>query len=260
MISYMEITKSVEEDRRRPGNLIQSLAESSFDAWVKFWKGTPQSYDSETDYYKKGADVSMMLDLAIRQSSGNKHSLDDVYKKMFEMFPLGKGYTNKDFRKICKKYAGEKMHDFFSDYVYGTKPIEWEKYLSYAGLELKADKDSSVPVIGIVLNNSAGNALISQILPGSSADKAGLKAGDEIIAIDGIKADYSVVEKKLKEMKEGEKVKLAVFKNNELKNFNIKLEDSKVPKYRLEKSANPTPLQKSVYEGWLGVKWENGTK
>ena len=54
---YNEITRAVEEDRKRPGNNIQSLAESSFDAWVKFWKFTQQRINTETDYYGKGAAV-----------------------------------------------------------------------------------------------------------------------------------------------------------------------------------------------------------
>lgn len=249
-----EITKTIEDDRKRPGNLIQSLAESSFDAWVKFWKGTQQSYGSETDYYKKGADVSLILDLEIRQCSNNKHSLDDVFKTMYKKFPLGKGYTNSDFIKVCSKFAGIKLNGFFDNYLYGTKPIEWEKFLSYAGLELQVEKEF-LPVIGIVLNDAEGRAVIVDILQDSLAEKAGFKSGDEIIAVEGVKADFSAADKSLKELNPCEKFKLTFFRNNELKNITLTFDNSLVTKYKINMVSNPTYLQKSIFEGWLGVKW-----
>src|SRR5436309_7074862 len=57
---------SIQNDRMRPGNAIQPLAASSFDAWVKFWRNTEQSFNEESDYYGKGANVSCLLDLEIR--------------------------------------------------------------------------------------------------------------------------------------------------------------------------------------------------
>lgn len=251
---FNEITRTVEDDRKRPGNLIQSLAESSFDAWIKFWKGTEQGYASETDYYKKGADVSLILDLEIRKKSSNKYSLDDVFKTMYQKFPLGKGYTNNDFIKVCEKFAGTTLNRFFRRYLWGTEPINWEKFLSYAGLELLVDKEF-FPVLGIELNNVDGRAVIGEILTDSAAEKTGLSAGDEIIAIDGLKADHSIADKKLKELKPGGQLKVSVFRNNELKNLTIILDDKKIVKYKINKILNPTAIQKSIFEGWFGVKW-----
>jgi predicted metalloprotease with PDZ domain len=253
---FNEITKAVENDRRRPGNKVQSLAESSFDAWVKFWKGTQQNYNAETDYYKKGADVSLILDLEIRNRSVNKYCLDDVFRRMYEIFPLGgAGYTNEDFMNICGELCGGSFGEFFDDYVYGTEPIEWEKYLSIAGLDLKSNDSTVIPVVGLVLSDTAGRVVINKVLPGSSAEGAGLNAEDEIIAIDGDKADYVTVEKKLKELKADEKVEISVFKENKLKKVIIKLEDRKITKYHLQKITEPSELQKSVFENWFGIKW-----
>ncbi len=253
---FNEITKAVENDRMRPGNKVQSLAESSFDAWVKFWKGNQQSYNAETDYYRKGADVSLILDLEIRNRSENKFSLDDIFRRMFETFPLGvRGYTNEDFMMTCSELCGGSFKEFFDDYVYGTKPIEWEKYLSFAGLDLKGSDSTVVPVVGIAISDTSGRVVINNVLPGSSAEDAGLNAEDEIIALDGVKADYAAVEKKLNELKAGEKVEITVFKQNKLKKVTLKLEDRKITKYHLQKITEPSELQKSVFESWLGIKW-----
>ncbi len=253
---FSEIARAVEENRRRPGNRVQSLAESSFDAWIKFWKRNRQSYNAETDYYKKGADVSLVLDLELRFRSANRSSLDDVFKTMFERFPLGvSGYTNEDFMNVCSELGSVSFKQFFDNYVYGTKPIEWEKFLSYAGLELRSKDSTVLPVVGISLSGFRDRVFISNVTPSSSAEDAGLSADDEIIAIDGLRAEYKTVEKRLNEMKANELVKLTVFKQNKLSDVILRLKDRKIANYYVQKTAAPDALQKSIFESWLGKKW-----
>jgi len=70
---YLSTTAvAIQNDRQRPGNTVQSLAESGFDAWVKYWRATEQSFNLESDYYSKGANVSLLLDLEIRHRSGTR--------------------------------------------------------------------------------------------------------------------------------------------------------------------------------------------
>lgn len=86
--SYLEIiAQMVNNERSRFGNAVQPLAESSFDAWIKYWRGRQNSQNAESDYYGKGAQVSLLLDLEIRQRSKNKHSLEEVMRTMFRRFP-----------------------------------------------------------------------------------------------------------------------------------------------------------------------------
>ncbi|MCI0448964.1 MAG: PDZ domain-containing protein [Chlorobi bacterium] len=253
---YKEVARGVEDERRRPGNRIQSVAESSFDAWVKFWKRTPNAYNSESDYYGKGSYVCLVLDLEIRNASKNRHSLDDVFKAMYERFPLDvKGYTNEDFQKTSEEFAGVSLQQFFDDYVYGTKPIEWEKYLSYAGLKLKSDDSTVVPVVGIKASRQGGKIIIDEIITSSSAENAGLMSGDEIIAYDGSRLSYEDMEKRIKVLKAGDKVKLTIFRADNLKEFTLILEEKKLANYYLWKTENPNALQKEIYEDWLEVRW-----
>jgi predicted metalloprotease with PDZ domain len=251
-----EISDEVKDERTRPGYNIQSLAGSCFDAWIKFWKRSENAYNSQSDYYKKGADLSLILDLEIRQASRNKYSLDDVFKAMFEKFPPGKGYTNSDFIKICEKFSGKSLKSFFDDYLYSTKPIDWETYLLYAGLKLTEEESTLQLKTGIVISGFEGKVFISNVLPGSLAEKEGLSMEDEIIAIDGIKADYKTAEMKLTELQPGEEVKLAVFHENVLKEINIKQSTGNTVDFHIEKIPNSTELQKSIFEKWLGVRWQ----
>jgi predicted metalloprotease with PDZ domain len=253
---YSEISNGVEDERRRPGNRIQSVAESSFDAWVKFWKRTPNAYNSESDYYAKGSYVSLILDLEIRNASKNKHSLDDVFRAMYKDFPLDKkGYTNEDFRKYSEDLAGISLKQFFDDYVNGTKPIEWEKYLSYAGLELKSSDSTILPIVGLNTQKKGEKIIVNDVIAGSSAEDAKLMAGDEIIALNGGKMSYEEMEKRIKDMKAGDKITLSVFRADKLKEFTLELKDKKMANYYIEKTSKPGDMQKSIYEDWLEAKW-----
>lgn len=252
---YKEITAGVDDERRKPGNKIQPVSESSFDAWVKFWKRSANSYYSESDYYSKGSHVCIVLDMEIRNASKNEHSLDDVFRYMFKKFPLDvKGYTNDDFRKTCEKFAGRSLKQFFDDYVYGVKPIEWEKYLGYAGLVLTHSDSVITPIVGLKCSKNENKIIIEEVIAGSSAEKAGLLSGDEIIAVDGSRLSYEEAEKRIRELKTGDRITVTAFRNNKLIEAKLSMEEIKLSNYKLEMLANPTVLQKKIYNKWLELK------
>ncbi|HEY3251839.1 MAG TPA: PDZ domain-containing protein [Ignavibacteria bacterium] len=253
---YDKITKGIEDERRRPGYRVQSAAESSFDAWVKFWKQSPNAYNAESDYYAMGSYVCMVLDLEIRNASNNKHSLDDVFKAMFERFPLDKkGYANDDFRKICEEFAAIRLAKFFADYVFGIEPIDWEKYLFYAGLNVVKEEKLGRAIIGLLPAKIGDKIMVASVHPGSSADRAGIIKGDEIIACDEMRMSQEEIEKKLDAMKAGDKITLTIFRANKLMRFALKLEEHSTETYKIEKVKNPTEQQKAIYEKWLEIKW-----
>lgn len=253
---FKEITSAVEDDYKKPGNRIQSLSESSFDAWIKFWRRNPNAYDAESDYYKKGSYICMLLDLEIRNSSKNKYSLDDVFRYMAENFPYDvRGYTNADFIKVSEMFAGRSLIDFFDRYVYGTELINWEKYLSYAGLVLKSDETNVIPVIGLKTKRAGSKIYIEDVLKGSSADDAGVQAGDEVIALNNQVMTYDEMENKIKSLQHGESLKITVLRNNFLYDFILTLRHKKTTNYFLEKVKKPEKLQKDIFESWLKVKW-----
>jgi predicted metalloprotease with PDZ domain len=253
-----QIANMVYGDRERPGNRIQSVEESSFDAWVKLWKGNQQAYNSETDYYGKGADVSLVLDLEIRQRSGNKHSLDDVMRALYHGFPLsgGKGYTVDDVQRIAETFAGGSLKSLFEEYVRGTKPIDWESSLRYAGLELQAKDSDRKTWLGAFTFDQNGRAIIRGISAGSPAYDFGLDLGDEIVALNGQRVRSSDLQDRIAEFKAGDMVKIIVLRDDNLREYNVSLRLQDVPSYKVVKTDHPTPLQKAIYESWLKTRWE----
>ena len=94
----------------QPGAKVQTLAEASFDAWIKAYRPNENSYNTGISYYDKGAVVAMLLDLEIINNSNGRHSLDDVMKYMYvNWYKLKKrGYTDAEFKQGLEKFAGEK--------------------------------------------------------------------------------------------------------------------------------------------------------
>ena len=250
------IAASVQGDKAKPGNREQSLSESSFDAWVKYWRGRQQAFNAESDYYDKGSDVSMLLDLEIRHRSGNKNSLDDVMRAMYKRFPLGKGYTVDDFQTVSEEKAGSSLKKFFDSFVHGTVQLPWEESLGYAGLQLAPKDTTAKSWLGLAASDMGERTRVWRIAAGSPAEEAGMSINDEIIALNGFRVRAADLTNRIGEMKAGDKIKLTVFREERLREFDVTLRNQEIPSYRITKVKYPTELQRKIYENWLKTSWE----
>ncbi len=251
------LSGAIQGDHSRPGNSIQSVADASFDAWVKFWHNDEQAYNSESDYYGKGATISLLLDFEIRHRSQNAHSLDDVMRALYHRFPLGgPGYTLADVQQSAEELAGSSLNDFFKRYVYGVEPLPWDSVLQYAGLEIKLKDSIPKPWLGVATYDAGGRTKITRVVAGSPAYSAGLDVNDELLALNGMRVNSSDLGQRISEMKAGTKIELTVFRDDRLRQFTATLENNPWPEVTVTKSANPTELQKSIYTSWLGQPWD----
>lgn len=246
-----QIPGMVSSDRSRYGNTIQPLSESSFDAWVKFWRDKENAFIAQSNYYGKGSHLSLLLDLEIRHRSKNASSLQSVMRKMFETYPPAKGFTNADFIAMCERYAGGSLADFFASYLYGTAPLPWEQNLLYAGLELTQQDSSVKPNLGLLTRTSGERIIVSTIIPGSPAEKARMEINDEIIAVNGFKVRPSDFTDRIASFHAGDSVSITLFRNDKLKEVTAAVGLFGTPGYSLKKTEHPTELQKSIYESWL---------
>lgn len=118
------------------GKSFQTLAEASEQTWEDGPFG--ERAEKKISYYQKGPLIGILLDLRIRQATGSAKSLDDVMRYLYYHYykEAGRGYTEQEFRQVCEAIAGIDLQDLF-DYVYTTKPIDYNTYLQLAGLELQ---------------------------------------------------------------------------------------------------------------------------
>jgi predicted metalloprotease with PDZ domain len=246
------VAHMITADRSRHGNTIQTLAEASYDAWIKFWRRRPNARNAETDYYGKGQHVSLLLDLTIRHRSGGASSLDDVLRAMYRQYPLTKGFTNGEFIAMCEKFAGSSLKDFFSRYLYGTTPLDWEGILSYAGLLVNTKEPAAKNGIGITTHDSGDKTRVTAVLPDSPSERSGMELNDEIVALNGYRIRSAELSDRIASMRAGEKVELTVFRNDKLKTITAVIESIPTHGYIVRKSPESTPLQKSILKQWLG--------
>ncbi|MDA0986621.1 MAG: PDZ domain-containing protein [Bacteroidetes bacterium] len=251
-----DLSTRVRNDRRRPGNLIQSLSESSFDAWIKFWKRTPHSFNFQSDYYEKGASVSLLLDLEIRKITKNKISLDDVMKSMFEKFPLIKGgFTVDDFQKEVENLTNHSFESYFNNYVHGTSPLPWEELLYSAGLSILPKDTVNEVDAGFSIMEQEGKTFVQNVTINSSAMNAGLDLRDEIIALNGERVRSREVLEKIQSLKKLSAIKLTIFRNDQLTEINYTPNYYSTPTYKISKVEKPTELQKKIFETWFDTNW-----
>jgi predicted metalloprotease with PDZ domain len=247
----------IEGERQRPGNREESATDCSFDAWVKYSRKPPQAFNFGADLYGKGQQVSLLMDLTIRYESENKASMDDLMRALYKRFPIGSGgYTVDDLEQIAVELAGDGMHGFFAKYVRGKGPFDWETILGYAGLVVKPVEGSQRAWLGITCSDQGDNTVVRQVVAGSPAYDAGVNIGDQIVALNGYRVHNADLVHRILEMVPGEKVKLSLFRDDELREFNMELRKQEVGAYKVTKAEKPTSLQKKILESWLNAKWD----
>ncbi|MFQ3597510.1 MAG: hypothetical protein SNJ55_14185 [Chloroherpetonaceae bacterium] len=235
------------------GRKVQSLALSSFDAWLSGY-GAGRA-NSTISFYSKGELVGMILDLELRHRTKNKFSLDDVMRTLNEEFAKqNRGFSAKDFQEILERFAGGSMQSFFDSYINGTEELPFETALGYAGLELQKTL-SPQPYTGITTNVENDFPVVKGIVPESPGASIGLDNGDMLIALNDtflMKQSLSAI---LARFKANDSVKVTIQREGKLHEKTMRLEGNYI--YSISKKKNPTRLQRDIFESWLTTKWND---
>ena len=122
--------------QRTEGRKVQSLRDSSHDAWIKYYRPATNSGDTQISYYTKGAVVGLLLDAKIRSASNGTHSLDDVMRTLFAEHAGGVGYLPADVRRIASEAAGEDLADWFHVAIDSTDELDYQNLADWFGLQV----------------------------------------------------------------------------------------------------------------------------
>jgi len=245
--------RAMQSMQNTPGRLVQSAEESSFDAWVKYYRQDENSVNSQVSYYDKGALLGLLLDLEIRKRSGGAKSLDDVMRYLYaEFFKKDRNYGPADFQKAVELMAGGSLEEFFSKYVRGVQELDYNAALDAAGLKLETTAAANARVyFGADVAEEEGRLIVRRVYAGSPAYEQGLNAGDQILAIDNMRATRDFFNARMAEKKPGDVVNLTIFRFDDLSSLLIRLGDKREMSYRIAAVASPTALQKQIYANWL---------
>jgi predicted metalloprotease with PDZ domain len=176
------IAKTINTVATTPGREVQSVAAASFDAWTKYYRSDENTLNATVSYYAKGSLVALALDLTLRREG--KATLDDAMRRLWQTSrggPIDEGNIAAALRRLgARSYAKE-----IADWVHGTDELPLAALLDAAGVTLAAEKAGYAAVLGLRLVESSNAVQVKQVLAGSVALRAGVAAGDELLAVDG---------------------------------------------------------------------------
>ena len=245
----------------QPGRALQSLESASFDAWIKFYRPDENTGNSSVSYYLKGGLVAMLLDLRIRAATERKKSLDDVVRHLAHQatlddagFPEPDGYLAA-VETVAGGHGGM-FRKFFERYVAGTDELDYDAELRAAGLAVTwkrggSEDDARGGWLGASTRAEGHRAIVSAVRADGPASAAGLYAGDELIAIDGQRADDGRLAPRLAERSPGQTVKLSVFRRDEMLEIPLTLGELPAESASIAPIAGATPAQSALREAWL---------
>ncbi|WP_254060790.1 M61 family metallopeptidase [Mucilaginibacter sp. L196] len=246
------MANDINQVENTPGKKFQSIADASYDAWIKAYRPTENSNNSTISYYSKGSVAAMLLDLEIINDSHTKYSLDDVMKYMYHEYykTLKRGYTDAEFKKGLEKFVGKNLDDFYKKYVYGVADVNYNKYLGYAGYQLTDEAaGSNDPSLGVMTANSGGKIFVTSVLRDGSAWVDGINVNDEIVSVDGIPVtDANSI---LANKKVGDKLSITINRDGLSLVLPVTLLRNELVKYKIETVATPSAQQLKVRTKWL---------
>jgi predicted metalloprotease with PDZ domain len=155
-----------------------ALEDASLSTWVHPTDGTAYLY------YPKGSLAGLMLDILIRDYSDNAHSLDDVFRQLYQAtYKKGRGFTGDDWWPTVSRDAGGKSFaDFYARYVDGRDPYPLDRILPLAGMRVRPDTIKE-PRLGISTATDSNGIVVNGVLPGGVAQEAGVRVGDRLLAL-----------------------------------------------------------------------------
>ncbi|MGB5689721.1 MAG: PDZ domain-containing protein [Woeseiaceae bacterium] len=268
--SYLELLgQTMTRVARSGGRRRQSVADSSFDAWTKFYKQDANATNAIISYYAKGALVALALDLKLRSETDGRVSLDDVMKAAWLRWgESGEGMPEDGFETICAEISGLDLEDFFSATVRGTGELPLEALLKTHGIQYhlrpseggkdaggKPKSDNNLPSVwlGAVLGNRGGITVFDAIHNGGPAELAGISPGDELVALDGLRISLAGCEARTRRYHPGDKSDVTVFRGDELMTLRLKWAEAPADTCYLTMDDEAEDDVVSRRAAWLGM-------
>jgi predicted metalloprotease with PDZ domain len=176
------LAKNVNAVRTTPGRRVQSVADSSFDAWIKYYRADENTGNATVSYYAKGALVALALDLRLRK---HHSSLDDVMRELWRR-GSAQAIDENDVAQALQALSGRSFQRELASWVHGTQELPFEALLQPMGIAIDEGAAGLAPSLGLRLSEGPVTGVqVKAVLADSAAARAGISAGDELLAVDG---------------------------------------------------------------------------
>jgi predicted metalloprotease with PDZ domain len=223
---------------RGPGRIKQSLADSSFDAWTKYYQADENTPNAVVSYYGKGALLALGLDLQIRSFSKNKKSLDDLMRLIWRRHGTTQdGITEDGLDILIHELLGDGFkatwNDIKSRYIFGTKDIPLQDWIASKFISVRPKIQTKLEKLklelGIRHTETNGWLKVSHVLDGGAAQLGGLAAGDLLASINGQRVTSARLDKVLSGLSENENIKLCFYRDDLEHERTIRFDATQLP-------------------------------
>lgn len=255
---YLELVgKNIAKVLSGSGRRKQSVAESSFDAWTKFYRQDENAPNAIVSYYSKGALIGLAVDLRLRAESAGSLSLDDLMRLLWEEYgQRGVGVAEDGIFAAVRTLGGErlgaKLARWLKKTVESCDDLPLARLLKPFGIDYRAEASSTTPTLGIKLASAGTEARIANVYDDGPAQAAGLSAADVLLAIDGLRVTAKNLNTQLARRQAGDIIEVHAFRRDELMRFSVELAPAALDSVVLEVSARPSAAALRLRRAWLG--------
>lgn len=273
--AYLELlAQTISRVMRGPGRLKQSISDSSFDAWTKYYKQDENAPNAIVSYYAKGSLAAFGLDMHLRECSADRVNLDDLMRELWRRHgETGVGVPEDGFQALAGELVGADLGDFFAQAVYGTADLPLADWLARVGVGMRlrpATKpddpggfcehpDAKPAPVRRVLGarfRAAGELVeLIQVFEGGAAHAAGLSAGDRLVAVDGLQVQAETLPQRIARAIGPAPLRVHALRRDELLTFDLTPQpapDDTCDLWFIEEQVL-TPLQRARRRAWLGA-------
>ncbi|HMW51988.1 MAG TPA: PDZ domain-containing protein [Rhodocyclaceae bacterium] len=252
---YLDLlAKTVSAVHKGSGRLKQSVAESSFEAWTKYYRQDENSPNAIVSYYTKGALVALLLDLRLRGESGGACSLDSLMGVLWrDHGQTGVGVAEEGLYAAAAAFGGASLGRWLRNLVEGTDELPLEDGLRRVGVKLAWEASVKCPGMGARTTVEGESVKLANVFDGGAAQAAGLSAGDVLVALDGLKVTGKTLDALLARRMAGETVQVHAFRRDELKTFSVILQAPLPDTARLTEAPRCSAAARALREGWLSA-------
>jgi len=263
--------RTITQVERGPGRRRQSVADSSFDAWIKYYRQDENSPNAIVSYYAKGALIAAALDLTIRTRTRGRRSLDDVMRALWRNHgTTGVGVGERGIERLAEAATGVRLASFFDRALRSTDDLPLAGLLGAVGVDLgmrpaesgtdrggtatsrTARELAERATLGARTETTGGEVRLTQVLNAGAARAAGLSAGDTLAAIGGLKVAPATLDRLLARYRAGDRARVHAFRRDELIEADLVFAPPPRDTCVLSLRDPATATQRRLRDGWLG--------
>nr|WP_294846576.1 PDZ domain-containing protein [uncultured Sphingomonas sp.] len=254
---FQNLADAIDDNKNRPGRLVQSVSQASFDEWIS-QVSNERANNAWVNIYTEGAIASWALDIALLQQTGGKVSYRDVHRLLYERFDSKvKGFTDRDVLAILQELTGKSWNAWWQRYVESPSDVDFNTLLRPVGLQFGYDGgDQKTKAYAGWRGKLDDNGVrLTNVLADSPAWNAGLGADDVIVAIDGTRVTAESFDAALSSHKPGDVVTVRYIRRGETAEKKVTLGGTYAGKPTISTLVKPTAAQKALFERWMLVPY-----